>query len=69
MFKNIFHILYSPHYTEGESGIDIARAIKYVRYHVDDYGISPDNIRVIGFSAGGNWIGGVSTWLDNIFER
>ena len=40
-------------YTEEESGIDIARAIKYVRCHASDYGIPEDNISVVGFSAGG----------------
>ena len=40
-------------FTEEESGIDIARAIKYVRYHAQDYGIPTDNISVVGFSAGG----------------
>lgn len=40
-------------YTEEESGIDIARAIKYVRYHSKDYGIPEDKISVVGFSAGG----------------
>ena len=48
----VVHCRVNP-YTEEESGIDIARAIKYVRYHADDYGISPDNIGVVGFSAGG----------------
>ncbi len=40
-------------YTEEESGIDIARAIRYVRYHAEDYGIPRNNINVVGFSAGG----------------
>ena len=40
-------------FTEEESGIDIARAIKYVRYHADDYGIPENKIAVVGFSAGG----------------
>ena len=48
-----FEIIPADPYTEEESGIDIARAIKYVRYHANDYNISPDNIGVVGFSAGG----------------
>lgn len=48
----VVHYRVNP-YTEAESGIDIARAIKYVRYYADDYDISPDNIGVVGFSAGG----------------
>lgn len=48
----VVHYRLNP-YTEEESGIDIARAIKYVRYHASDYGMSPDAIYVVGFSAGG----------------
>lgn len=48
----VVHYRVSP-YTEEESGIDIARAVKYVRYHAKDYGISEDHIGVVGFSAGG----------------
>lgn len=48
----VVHYRIDP-YTEEESGIDIARAIRYVRYYADDYGISRNNINVVGFSAGG----------------
>lgn len=48
----VVHYRVDP-YTEEESGIDIARAIKYVRYHANDYGIDKDKIAVVGFSAGG----------------
>lgn len=33
---------------------DAQRAIALVRYHADDYGVDPDRIGVLGFSAGGN---------------
>ena len=33
---------------------DAQRAISIVRYHASDYGIDPDKIGVLGFSAGGN---------------
>lgn len=33
---------------------DGQRAVRYVRYHADDYGIDPDKIAVFGFSAGGH---------------
>lgn len=33
---------------------DIFRAIRYVRYHADDFGVNPDKIGVMGFSAGGH---------------
>ena len=48
----VIHYRVAP-YTEEESGIDIARAIKYVRYHAKDYAIDKDRIAVVGFSAGG----------------
>lgn len=48
----VIHYRVNP-YTEEESGIDIARAIKYVRYHAEDYGIDENKIAVVGFSAGG----------------
>lgn len=40
-------------YTERESGLDVARAIKIVRYHAKEYGIDENQIAVVGFSAGG----------------
>lgn len=48
----VIHYRVNP-YTEEESGIDVARAIKYVRYHAKDYGIEQNKIAVVGFSAGG----------------
>ena len=57
-FAKLGYVLFVVHYrvdpyTEEESGIDIARAIKYVRYHADDYGYEENHIGVVGFSAGG----------------
>lgn len=55
-------------YTQQEGGVDLARAIRFVRQHAEDYELpSPDAIAV-GFSAGGiqagetllNWKGHVS---------
>lgn len=40
-------------YTERESGIDIARAIKVVRSNAEKYGTDKSKINVVGFSAGG----------------
>lgn len=39
-------------YTERESGLDIARAIKIVRAYAEKYGIDENKIAVVGFSAG-----------------
>jgi acetyl esterase/lipase len=36
---------------------DCQRAIRYVRYHAKDYGIHPEKIGIVGFSAGGNLCG------------
>ncbi|WP_107947294.1 alpha/beta hydrolase [Lysinibacillus parviboronicapiens] len=33
--------------------LDVQRAVRYLRYHANDYGIHPDKIGLIGFSAGG----------------
>lgn len=54
-----------PHYhypAEFEDGI---RAMRYVRYNAKDYGISPDEIGVWGFSAGGHMASSVGTHFDS----
>lgn len=38
--------------------LDVQRAVRFIRYHASDYGFNPDCIGLIGFSAGGNEIGG-----------
>ncbi len=40
-------------YTMRESATDLQRAIRYVRAHADEYHINPENIALVGFSAGG----------------
>lgn len=40
-------------YTQQEGALDLARAVRFVRAHAGDYGIDPENIGVMGFSAGG----------------
>lgn len=40
-------------YTQEEGALDLARAVRYVRSHAQDYGIREKNIAVAGFSAGG----------------
>lgn len=37
--------------------LDCQRAVRFVRYHAAQYGISPDKIATVGFSAGGNLCG------------
>ena len=33
---------------------DVNRAVRWVRYHAEEYGIDPDKIAILGFSAGGH---------------
>ena len=40
-------------YTMQEGVLDLARAVRYVRSHADDYQIDEEDIAIIGFSAGG----------------
>lgn len=43
--------------------LDLQRAVRFLRYHAEDYGLDPDKISLIGFSAGGNLIG---TYINTI---
>lgn len=43
---------------------DVQRAIRYVRYNADKYGIDKDKIAVMGFSAGGHLAGMASVHYD-----
>jgi dienelactone hydrolase len=43
----------SPYSIQGDAQADLLRAIRYVRAHAAEYGIDPDKIGVMGFSAGG----------------
>ena len=40
-------------YTQQEGALDLARAVRFVRAHAQAYGIDPNDIAVMGFSAGG----------------
>lgn len=40
-------------YTQEEGALDVARAVRFIRRYADVYGIDPENIAVMGFSAGG----------------
>ena len=40
-------------YTQREGALDLARAVRFVRSHAEEYGIDPQDIAVMGFSAGG----------------
>ena len=40
-------------YTQREGALDVARAVRFIRANADAYGIDPDDIAVMGYSAGG----------------
>lgn len=40
-------------YTQEEGALDLARAVRFVRSHAEEYGIEETDIAVMGFSAGG----------------
>lgn len=40
-------------YTQEEGALDLARAVRFVRKNAEVYGIDPEDIAVMGFSAGG----------------
>ena len=40
-------------YTQQEGALDLARAVRFVRAHAQEYGIEEQDIAVMGFSAGG----------------
>ena len=58
-------------YTQEEGALDLARAVRYVRYYAEEYGIDEKDIAVVGYSAGGilcgeqvlNWKGTTSPTL------
>lgn len=37
--------------------LDVQRAVRYVKYHAEEFHLDPDKIGLIGFSAGGNQVG------------
>lgn len=55
-------------YTMEEGSLDLARAIRYVRSHADGYGILPENIASVGFSAGGILCGDEALHFDGLVD-
>ena len=50
-----------PDYEPSISLIDAQRAVRYVRYHAEAFGIDPDRMGMMGFSAGGHLTTAVAT--------
>lgn len=44
--------------------MDAQRAIRYVRYHAKEFGVQPDKIAILGFSAGGSLVCTAATLWD-----
>ncbi len=53
-------------YTQEEGALDLARGVRFVRKHADIYGINPNNIASIGFSAGGILSGELALNFDGL---
>lgn len=53
----------SPRYRHPAPLLDAQRAIRYVRYHAAEFGIRPDRVGIIGFSAGGHLASTVITHI------
>lgn len=63
---NSFVITYrlAPDYAHPAMLTDALRAIRYVRYHAKEFNINPDQIAILGYSAGGHLAGSLLTHYD-----
>ncbi len=59
----VLHYRYEP-YNYKAIVEDIKRAVRWVRYHAEEYNIAPDKIATMGFSAGGHLSGLSATLFD-----
>jgi acetyl esterase/lipase len=55
----------APRYHYPAPILDGERAVRWVRAHAKEYGVSPDRIGVWGFSAGGHLVGILGTHFDS----
>ncbi|HVA01559.1 MAG TPA: alpha/beta hydrolase [Terriglobia bacterium] len=55
----------APRYRYPAEIEDGERAVRFVRFHAHDYGISPERIGIWGFSAGGHLASAVGTHFDS----
>ena len=55
-------------YRMEEGSLDLARAIRFVRRHAADYGINPNDIASVGFSAGGILCGDEALNFDELVD-
>jgi len=55
----------APRYHHPAPFVDATRAVRYVRYHAARFGLLPERIGIIGFSAGGHLASTVITHFDS----
>ena len=55
-------------YTQEEGALDLARAVRFVRSHAEEYGIDEKDIAVMGFSAGGILSGEMLLHFDGLTD-
>lgn len=53
-----------PDYEPSVAVLDAQRAIRYVRYNADKFGVDPTRIGILGFSAGGYLVNAAATRFD-----
>lgn len=56
---------HAPRYKDPIPKQDVLRALRYVRFHHQGFGLTPDRIGVMGFSAGGHLAATASTQFDS----
>ena len=54
-----------PDYDEPDAQLDGMRAVRYVRHHAKFFGVDPERIGVLGFSAGGHLASQLGTTFDD----
>lgn len=62
----VLHYRRAPHYRHPAPLHDALRALRYVRHHATDYGLDPQRIGILGFSAGGHLAATASTLYDTL---
>ena len=60
----VLHYRIAPRYHHPAPILDGDRAVRYVRAHATEFGVSPDRIGIWGFSAGGHLAATVATHFD-----
>lgn len=61
----VLNYRYSPNYWP-EPAKDLVLAVKYVRANADRYGVDPDRLMVMGYSAGGHLCASYGAWYEEI---